>query len=233
MRVNFNDPITVTFIILEEHSSRSLQIIFDENNNEYPESISIEAYDFNNELKFTDDVEVQDANFMYWNNELENTSKIVITFNAWNTPNRRAKIVEIGFDAPVDNITFDNIYKEPQIEIEPSIRAVEVTYYPDTLSDGVVYTAINNNVEDGRTLKVENSLISTGEHAKEVAEWILRESEKTSIFNINWRQNPALTLTDKVAVENGYGTLNQSNIIRQEFEYAGYLKGKTRTKGLI
>lgn len=229
----FETPIKVEFIVKKEHFSKNINIIFDEINGEYPESISIEAYNFNNELKFTDDVEVQDANFTYWNNELENTSKIVIKFNTWNTPNRRARIVEVGFDVPVDNITFDNVYKEPRIEIEPSIKTVEVTYYPGSLSDGVVYTAINNNVEDGRTLKLENSLINTEEHAKEVAEWILRESEKTAIFNINWRQNPALTLTDKVAVENGYGTLNQSNIIRQEFEYAGYLKGKTRTKGLI
>ena len=229
----FETPIKIEFTVQKEHFSKNINIIFDEINGEYPSSISIEAYNFNNELKFIDDVDVQDANFIYFNNELENTSKIVITIPNWNTPNRRARIVEVGFDVPVDNITFDNVYKEPQIEIESSIRAVKVTYYANDLSDGVIYTAINNNVEDGKTLKVENSLINTEEHAREVAEWLLRESEKTAIFNINWRQNPALTLTDKVAVENGYSTLNSSNITRQEFEYAGYLKGKTRTKGLI
>lgn len=229
----FKTPLKIQFTIQKEHSSKGLQIIFDEINNEHPRSISIEAYDFHGKLKFVDNVEVESANFIYQNTQLENTNKITITIDNWNIPNRRVRIIEVGFDVPIDNISLDNMYSEPKISIKTEIKAVEVTYRDMNTNEDEVYILEREDIEDGEIYKINNPLISSNKQAKEVAEWILKEESRNAEFQINWRQNPALMLWDKVNVENGYGTLNSSNIIRQEFEYSGYLYGKTKTKGLI
>src|SRR5690606_4435466 len=94
------------------------------------------------------------------------------------------------------------------------------------------YTA-TSSISGGSTLKVENSLINSQSHAQEVAEWLLSESMKRALYDITWRQNPALEALDIVTVEDAYGANKPSRIISNEFEFAGYLSGKTKTKGAI
>lgn len=228
----FDNLIVFKFKIEKEHSSKSLQIIFDEINNEHPENITIGAFKNNQTVFWTEPLKVDSANFIYHNDALENTDRIIISFDDWNVPDRRARITEIGFDVPVGVITLENMYEEPKIKINPEIKAVEVTFTNISTNEKETYV-LKNDVSDGKIYKINNPLIGSREQAHEVAEWILREESQNAEFIINWRQNPALEIWDKVGIENGYNATNPSNIIRQEFEYEGYLKGKTKTKGLI
>lgn len=93
------------------------------------------------------------------------------------------------------------------------------------------FTLKDNDVVNGVTLKIDNPLINTPEEAKKVAEWILAESKLRALYEVNWRQNPCLELGDIVIIEDSYGEKKQSRIFKQEFEYEGFLKGKTQTKG--
>ncbi len=132
-------------------------------------------------------------------------------------------------DSPIDNITFDNIYKEPQIKLDKLVSSVEVSIY----NNGQVTSAYKANgiITGGATLKLENTLINNATTAQAVAGWILSESNLRALYDVNWRQNPALDLGDIITLEDSYGANKPSRIIKQEFEYQGYLNGKTTTKG--
>lgn len=231
----FTTPQVIMLTMSAEHSSTNLQLFFDVLNKEYATAFNIKAYDADDALLFSVDVANNTKEkYLYQNNLLANSRRIIITINQWSKPCRRARIVEIGFDLPLDNITFEDMYSPPKIALIPAVKAVEVTYYPnDGLDTKAIYTAIDENIKGGSTLKVDNSLINTQENAKNVAEWLLKASQKTANFEVSWRQNPALCLADKVTVENGFGTHSTGNIIRQQFEYQGYLRGTTNILGAI
>jgi hypothetical protein len=140
-------------------------------------------------------------------------------------------IERLSNDDPVDTIDFDNIYREPQIKLDKLVSRVEVNYYSGEEVSGT--HAVTGAVNGGVTLKVENTLISSLEHAEDVAAWIMSESDNRALFEVNWRQNPALECGDIVTIEDIYGSNKQSRIVSQEYEYAGYLSGKTKSKGAV
>ncbi len=146
---------------------------------------------------------------------------------------REGKIIvkQLANITPVDSITFDNIYKEPQIKLDKLVSAIEVYVYDNGEIVGVYRK--ENNIRGGTTLKVENTLINNTNTAQSVAEWILLESNLRALYEVNWRQNPALDVSDMVTLEDSYGANKPSRIIKQEYEYQGYLSGKTTTKGGI
>ena len=229
----FTTPLKLEINLSKDHNSKNFQLLFDTTNNEYASEFDIKVYAADGSVKINETIINSKSRFFYENNLLENSRKIKIVIKKWSKGYRRARVVEIGFDLPADNITFDNIYKEPQIELNQAVKAVEVTYYPTDLENKVTYTAMDNNIKEGTILKLENSLINKQEDAKNVAEWLLKESNNIATFKVDWRQNPALSLSDKVSIENGYGTNNVAYITKQELNYEGYLNGRTEAKGAI
>ncbi|MEY8001212.1 hypothetical protein AB8U03_13605 [Clostridium sp. Mt-5] len=230
----FQNQQAITLNISKEHSSTSIEILFDTLNDEYSPEFEIKAYDIDNNLIVDESISGNNqSDYLYQNNLIASSRKIEIIIKSWCKPYSRAKVSEISFDAPVDNITLYNTYSEPQIAIKASIKSVEVDYYPDTLDTKVTYIETDNNIKDGDTLVIENSLINTEEDAKNVAQWILRESNQSATFTIDWRQNPRLNLADKVAIENSFGNDHMAVITKQEYDYQGYLGGKTEAKGEI
>lgn len=231
----FSTPQIVTLTMSAEHSSTNFQILFDTINNEYATDFGIQAYDADSNLIIDENITGNNQSiYLYQNNLLADSRKIIIAINKWSKPYHRARIVEIGFDLPLDNITFENMYAVPKISFNQAVKAVEVTYYPDdTLNTKAIYTVTDNSIEKGTTLKIDNSLINTEADAQSVAEWILRASQKTANLEVNWRQNPALCLADKVSVEDSYGRHNIGNIIKQQLDYQGFLRGTTNILGAV
>ncbi len=136
-------------------------------------------------------------------------------------------MVDEGYD--MKNITFDNVYKEPQIKLDKLLYSLIMVVNNGEEKQEVTY--YNEGIKDGVSFKIDNPLINTVEHAEDVANWIIEEYNLRAIYTINWRQNPALECGDIVLVEDSFKAKKQSRIIKQEFEYAGYLSGKTETKG--
>jgi hypothetical protein len=95
------------------------------------------------------------------------------------------------------------------------------------------YTLKDTKVRNGVTVKHENPLIISESHALDIAKWILRERALRALYEVNWRQNPALECGDIVLIEDSYGAKKQSRILKQTFEYASYLSGRTETRGGI
>lgn len=137
-------------------------------------------------------------------------------------------LVDEGYD--MKNITFDNVYNEPQIKLDKLLYSLIMVIY-DKSEEKQEITFFNEGVKDGLSFKIDNPLINTIELAEDVAKWIISEYDLRALYNINWRQNPALECGDIVLVEDSFDAKKQSRIIKQEFEYQGYLSGKTETKG--
>lgn len=135
--------------------------------------------------------------------------------------------VDHGYD--MKNISFDNVYQEPQIKLDKPLKTLIVVVYDVGEKQEVSFT--NPNMKEGVTLKLDNPLINTEDHAAMVAEWIIAESNLRAIYTINWRQNPCLECGDIVLVEDSFDAKKLSRIIKQEFEFKGYLSGRTETKG--
>ena len=132
-----------------------------------------------------------------------------------------------GYD--MKNITFDNIYNEPQIKLDKLLYSLVMVVNNGEEKQEVTF--YNEGIKEGSSFKVDNPLINTVEHAEDVAKWIIEEYNLRAVYSINWRQNPCLECGDIVLVEDSYDAKKLSRITKQEFEYAGYLSGKTESKG--
>ncbi|MCY9513321.1 hypothetical protein [Paenibacillus apiarius] len=135
--------------------------------------------------------------------------------------------VDNGYD--MKNITFDNVYKEPQIKLDKLVQFLVMTIYADGQKQELTF--YNEGIKEGAALKCDNPLIQSQELAADVAEWIIGESNLRALYTVNWRQNPCLEPGDIVLVEDSFEAKKQSRITKHEFQFSGYLSGKTETKG--
>lgn len=148
-------------------------------------------------------------------------------------PDMFAGIAYVATDSGylMKNISFDNVYAPPQIKLGKLIKSIAINVYSGTSKTEYVF--FNVGAEEGSALKLDNPLIQSVTLAQSVAAWLLSESNQRALYSVNWRQNPALEPGDIVIVEDSFGAKKQSRITKQQFEYAGYLSGKTETKGGI
>lgn len=131
-----------------------------------------------------------------------------------------------------DQITFDNIYREPKVTLEPIVKSVEVSYWTDI--DTAVIETVNSGVTNGETLKLEgNTLINTEARAQDVANWIIAQKNYRAKYRINWRGNPAHELTDIIDIENSFGAGKKAFITKRTMTYVGYLRGQTEAHGEV
>lgn len=132
-----------------------------------------------------------------------------------------------------DEITFDNTYSEPRIQLEKIVKSVEVTYYTD-LDTETITSVSAIGVTEGATLSVtDNTLINTSLRATAVADWILSQTNnRRAKYSVDFRGNPAHELADIVSIENSYGTSKNVIITKNEITYEGYLKTRLEAKGV-
>lgn len=150
--------------------------------------------------------------------------------NVYVTRDDRLILKQLSFGNPVDTIDMDNMYKEPQIQLDKIVKSVEVAYYSDINTKQL--TTINNT-DKGEALKVDNTLINTEGHANNVGNWILNQRNYRAIYTANWRGNPAHELSDIVTIEDSYNQNNKTIITKIELTYQGYLEGKTEARGMV
>lgn len=138
-------------------------------------------------------------------------------------------VVDQGYD--MKNITFKNVYGEPQIKLDQQVGAVMMIVQNFETGIKTTYTLKDTKVKNGVTVKHENPLIISESHALDIAKWILKERSLRALYEINWRQNPALECGDIVLIEDSFDAKKQSRILKQTFEYASTLSGRTETRG--
>lgn len=145
----------------------------------------------------------------------------------------RIKVSYANIDTSIDTMGLDNMYIEPQIQLDKVVKSVEVTYYSNINTKSIVSVS-NIGITSGDTLKLEsNNLINNETQARNVANWILNQKNFRAIYNANWRGNPAHELNDIVAIEDGYQQNQNAIITKNEINYEGYLSAKTEARGKI
>lgn len=139
--------------------------------------------------------------------------------------------VNNGFD--MRNIDYDNIFQEPEVSLDKSIYEVVINIYELEGTREVLYKNNSLNGQNGTSFKIDNPLIQSEEIASKVADWIIRESNYNAVYKTVWRQNPVLECADVILVEDSFNAKKQTRIYRQEYEYIGYLRGNTESRGGI
>lgn len=157
------------------------------------------------------------------------TKYILFTGNDVYTGGSTYPAVNQGYD--MKNITFKNVYGEPQIKLDQLVGTVMMVVQNFETGTKTTYTLRDTSVRNGVTVKHENPLIVTEERALDIAQWIMAERSLRALYEINWRQNPALECGDQVLVEDSYNAKKQSRITKQIFDFASTLSGRTETRG--
>ncbi len=133
-----------------------------------------------------------------------------------------------------NEITFDNMYKEPLISLEEVTSDVDVAVWSYNVStEDQTHIVINNpDAEETNVFEVkDNPFITTTTIATNVGNWIMNILKNRLIYNIDWRQNMKIELSDKVQVEDGFNENKNMIVTKQEFKYSGYLSGSTEGRG--
>lgn len=152
--------------------------------------------------------------------------------NVFVTRDNVIKLQSLAIGVPVDEITADDTYAEPQIFLEKITKQVDVTYWTN-LSTSAIASVTAAGITDGDTLALENNtLINTSPQATTVANWILSQKNKRARYAINWRGDPSQELGDVIAIENSYGSDQNAIITKLDLSYEGYLKVKTEARGV-
>jgi hypothetical protein len=160
----------------------------------------------------------------------ESDSHYIYTCGLWDSICGDISILaENGYDMKI--IDLDNAYDLPQIKLNDPIKNIVVVI--NNNSNKTEYLLNNSNIENGKTVKVDNILINTLDHAKGIAKWLMAEYSNRAEYSTKWRQNPILECGDDVLIENAYDSKLLSRITKQEYEYKGYLSGRTTAKGAL
>jgi hypothetical protein len=134
--------------------------------------------------------------------------------------------------APVDNISMNDQYEEPRINLDKVVKQVDVTYWTD-LNTSAITSTVDSTVNLGDTFKLDgNTLINSSARAAVVGSWILAQKNTRAIYTINWRGNQAHELGDVVSIGNSYGIDMPAYVTRTELKYEGYVQATTEARGV-
>jgi hypothetical protein len=137
---------------------------------------------------------------------------------------------QVYVDYTYQQISFDNAYEIPQIVLGSQVKQLTfpVKNADDTTTDLVF---LNSLVKDGIGYSISNPLITTEEHASQVAEWMFTYYNLIADYQASWRQNPALECGNVILLEDRFGNKKKARITKNDFKFSGYLEGTTEAKG--
>lgn len=159
------------------------------------------------------------------------TSTGYITFPSPDTFAGLLTTPEITNNYEFQAINFENTFAEPQVKLNEVIKSL-VFLINDATEEGTQATFLNSlTVTDGISYRIENPLINTVAQAELVAEWMFEEYNMRAHYTANWRQNPALSCSDTIMIENSFGEERKSRITRQDMKFEGFLTGTTESVG--
>lgn len=137
------------------------------------------------------------------------------------------------------NLRFEVMYDAPDISLEKSIWQLIIKVYPigengeELEAIESIYTNPDLITNNGVSFTLDNPLIQTEEHADLVAEWYFRESNYNVYYVTQWRQNPILECADLILIEDSFRADKQARIVKQVYDYQGYLSGSSESRGGI
>ena len=165
--------------------------------------------------------------------EFRTFDKMVIEFTKA-TPNNRILVNKVAFGDLTDYVlTKDNVYSQPKVNKEEQKKEVRVKIFtfengedgtPQEVDDNVFVTQTLNDT--GTIVTFENSLISTEEHALQVAEWIGNHYKNNVSYSIEgYRGEPRIQATDIMYLENDFIPELKVEVNERKFTFNGAFGG--------
>jgi hypothetical protein len=158
----------------------------------------------------------------------------IFIFGNTSVPYNRVAVNQISFGySTTYTLRQDDMLEAPVGYREKRTKSVSVkifTYYIDEYDnlqekdDENYYTKSLNDT--GERVTFENQLISTEEHAKEVAEWLGNYYSNNVSYEVSFRGEPRLNATDIIHMESDYLNNLQVEIEQHDFTYNGAFGGK-------
>jgi hypothetical protein len=124
-----------------------------------------------------------------------------------------------------ETIGFNSVYAAPSIKLDKLINTIIFDIGGGSTR---TYTDPSKPADESvLAVKITNPLINTNARGDDVGAWIITEYNKRFLYTINWRQNPAYEAGNIVTVEDEFGENKTVRITKSDFQFAGYLAGKT------
>ena len=144
------------------------------------------------------------------------------------------RILKIGENV-TGNIGLDNMYSYPKVKLDTAYNTVKVGVYSTSSKKVTSYVSVNNIVNN--TIPIiyqvsDNPFITSSTMATNVGNYYLALLSRREMYNVEWRQNPALDIGDIVEVEDNFDVNGNVVLTKQEYSYAGYLGGHTEGRGI-
>lgn len=175
-----------------------------------------------------------------------NFDKLVLEFNKA-MPYNRVIVQRVGFGDITDyKLTLADIKKSTGT-VETKVRDVRVRVFtfeeeetevdgetvmtPHQVDDSVYYTKHVNNV--GEVITFENPLISTMEHARQVAEWLANYYANDITYSVDYRGDARIESSDYIYMESEVVNNLQVEVDTHDLRYNGALSGTLKLRRAI
>ena len=164
--------------------------------------------------------------------------KMVVEFTKA-TPNNRVVVNKISFGDLTDyTLTKDNIYAQPKVNKEEQKKEVRVKIFTyENNEDGEAEEIDSNNYvvqtlnDNGAIVTFENVLISTEEHARQVAEWIGNYYKNNVSYSVEgYRGEPRIQATDIMYLENDFIPELKVEVNERKFTFNGAFGGSLEVR---
>ncbi len=134
-------------------------------------------------------------------------------------------------------LTRDMMLENPHGYATEKIKSVSVKVYSfENDDDGEPAEVEDSNYVKrtigvvGKNIVLENQLISTQQHAKEVAKWLANYYANNISYDILYRGEPLLMASDLIGMEGSINKDIQAQIVRSEFSFNGVFEGNLTLK---
>ncbi|WP_352420726.1 hypothetical protein [Proteiniborus sp.] len=234
----FMYPYPKAEIVFLSKAVEMVRVVGDNLRGEYPIDFTLRVYDLSNNILaehyITDNNQVFTEILIPENPT--NATKITLEITRWSHSGRQSKILEFK-DIPYKlEITPKDYFKKNNPAKHSNMaNYVEVVAHPidaqgNSLDEiKVIVKDVDSITKNGQIKYVfpNNPLIQTQELAQEIANAILINfKDPRRDLTLEWRGNPALLLGNIITVDDSKEK-NDYKTVKQEFEYAGYLRMKT------
>lgn len=234
---NFSAPYPKATLNFLGKAIEAVKVVGDSQRGEYPVDYVIKVYDIDNNLlseqKVSNNTEVSNTTLIPENPT--NATKIEVEITKWSHAGRQAKLLEIK-DVPYKvEITPEHYFrKNNPAKYSEMANYIEVIAQPvdnegNKLEEIKVIVKDDDSIVQNGLIRFpfpSNLLIQTESRALEIANTLLENfKDPKRSLKLEWRGNPALLLGDIVSVIDK-SEKNDYKVIRQELEYAGYLRAR-------
>ncbi|MDD4564764.1 MAG: hypothetical protein PHE79_04735 [Eubacteriales bacterium] len=147
-------------------------------------------------------------------------SKSVCFFNR----DDELQFIDMALGEVADTLDNSNLRNPAKVSVSDRVNKVEVTARDEYSGVEVIYTATNKALGEVDKVKTVNNPLVVG---SDVAEWILAVLQKQINYSLQERGHPAREIGDTVKIYDDYGENRNAIIVREEYQYSGYLKANT------